>query len=216
MLVGPLLTLISCPIFMVATQKEHSLGIWLFKTLAALGFIITALECGALSSTYGIIIFVGLILCLGGDVLLIPKSNSIFLMGIGSFLLGHIAFAIAFANAGIDLNSTLIGALPMGVIAILVLKWLGPHLSGLMKKAVPAYILAITIMVVLAIGCAIQHNAPWVAIGAIGFMLSDLAVARERFVASGFINKVWGTPLYFGAQVIIAMTTTANVIQTGF
>ena len=214
MLVGPLITLIACPIFMVATHKENTAGIWIFKTLAALGFIIAALECGALSTTYGIIIFAGLILCLGGDVLLIPKSNSIFLMGIGSFLLGHVAFAIAFASAGIDLNSTLISSVPMGVVAILVLKWLGPHLDGLMKKAVPAYILAITIMVILAIGCAIKHDAPWVAIGAIGFMLSDLAVARERFVASGFINKVWGTPLYFAAQVVIAMTTAANVIQT--
>jgi uncharacterized membrane protein YhhN len=198
---------------MWATQKEHQLGIWLFKTLAALGFIITALECGALTSTYGIIIFVGLILCLGGDVLLIPKSNSIFLMGIGSFLLGHVAFAIAFANAGTDMKANLISAVPMGIISIIVLKWLGPHLDGLMKKAVPAYILAITIMVVLAIGCAIEHNAPWVAIGAIGFMLSDLSVARERFVASGFVNKIWGTPLYFGAQVIIAMTTTHGVIK---
>ena len=209
-----MLTLIACPIFMWATQKEHSLGIWLFKTLAALGFIIAALECDALSSTYGIIILVGLILCLGGDVLLIPKSNSIFLMGIGSFLLGHIAFAVAFANAGIDAKSSLISALPMGVIAWAVLKWLDPHLDGLMKKAVPAYILAITLMVILSIGCAIQHQAPWVAIGAVAFMLSDLSVARERFVSSGFINKVWGTPLYFGAQVVIAMTTTANVIQT--
>lgn len=213
MLVGPLLTLLACPIFMLATQKEHQVGIWIFKTLAALGFIITALECGALTTSYGTIIFIGLILCLGGDVLLIPKSNSIFLMGIGSFLLGHVAFAIAFANAGTHMQTNLIAAVPMGILGLLVLKWLGPHLDGLMKKAVPAYILAITIMVVLAIGCAIQHNAPWVAIGAIGFMLSDLAVARERFVASGFINKIWGTPLYFGAQVIIAMTTAANVIE---
>ena len=213
MLIGPWLTLIACPIFMWAAQKEHTAGTWLFKTLAALGFIITAVECGALSSSYGLIIFAGLILCLGGDVLLIPKSNSIFLMGIGSFLLGHIAFAVAFASAGIDSNSALISAIPMGIVSIFVLKWLNPHLDGLMKKAVPAYILAITIMVVLAVGCAIKHDAPWVAIGAIGFMISDLAVARERFVAPGFINKIWGTPLYFGAQVIIAMTTTANVIQ---
>ena len=198
---------------MLATQKDHAAGTWIFKTLAALGFIITALECGALASSYGVIILVGLILCLGGDVLLITKSNSIFLMGIGSFLLGHVAFAVAFASVGIDNNSALMSSLPMGIIAILVLRWLWPHLDGLMQKAVPAYILAITLMVILSIGCAIQHNAPWVAAGAIGFMLSDLAVARERFVSSGFINKIWGTPLYFGAQVVIAMTTAANVIQ---
>ena len=214
MLTGPLITLLSTPIFMWATQKEHEIGIWLFKTLAAIGFIITGLECGALDSTYGLIILAGLVLCLGGDVLLIPKSDSIFLMGIGSFLLGHIAFAVAFAQAGINIQWVLGACLPMGIIAWVVLRWLRPHLSGLMEKAVPAYILAIGVMVVLAVGCAVEHNAPWVAVGAIGFMLSDLAVARERFIVSSFVNKVWGTPLYFGAQVVIAMTTTANVIQT--
>ena len=213
MLIGPILTLVACPIFMWAAQKNHTAGIWIFKTLAAVGFILTAIECGALESSYGLTILAGLVLCLGGDVLLIPDSNSIFLMGIGSFLLGHLAFAAAFAAAGINGATTLVTSLPMGIVALLVLRWLWPHLSGLMQKAVPAYIFAISSMVVLSVGCAVQHNAPWIAVGAIGFMLSDLAVARERFVSSGFINKVWGTPLYFGAQVVIAMTTTSSVIQ---
>ena len=179
-----------------------------------MGFIIGALECGATSSTYGLIILAGLLFCLGGDVLLIPKSNTVFLGGIGSFLVGHIAFAIAFGSVGVDQPSALKTSVPMVILAALILKWLWPHLSGFMQKAVPAYIAAISVMVILAVGCAIKHQAPWVAVGAIGFMLSDIAVARERFVCSGVINKIWGTPLYFGSQLIIAATTGINVLQT--
>ena len=46
-------------------------------------------------------------------------------------------------------------------------------------------------------------------VGALGFFLSDLAVARERFVAKGFTNKLWGLPLYYGAQLLLAWTAGA-------
>jgi hypothetical protein len=29
-------------------------------------------------------------------------------------------------------------------------------------------------------------------------------VARDRFVAPGFVNRAWGLPLYFGAQLLFA------------
>ena len=212
MMIGASLTGLGCLLFLISEYKHSRAGIWIFKTLAALGFIIAALGVGATSSPYGLTILAGLVLCLGGDVLLIPKSKNIFLLGIGSFLLGHIAFAVAFGRAGFDTDSALKTAVPMVILAILILRWLWPHLDSLMQKAVPAYIAAISIMVILAVGCAVQHNAPWVAIGAIGFMFSDIAVARERFVSSNLKNKLWGTPLYFGSQLVIASTTAANVI----
>jgi hypothetical protein len=36
------------------------------------------------------------------------------------------------------------------------------------------------------------------------FYASDLAVARDRFVARVFLNRAWGLPLYFGGQLVIA------------
>ena len=40
--------------------------------------------------------------------------------------------------------------------------------------------------------------------GAFAFYVSDLAVARERFVSSSFLNRAWGLPLYYGAQILLA------------
>ena len=79
-----------------------------------------------------------------------------------------------------------------------------------MQKAVVAYIAAIMTMVVGAIGTTALTGAAAMAIvlGAVGFMVSDLSVARDRFVSPGFINRVWGGPLYFISQLILATTVS--------
>ena len=40
--------------------------------------------------------------------------------------------------------------------------------------------------------------------GAWGFAISDLAVARRQFVKRSIVNGLWGTPLYFGSQLLLA------------
>jgi hypothetical protein len=45
-----------------------------------------------------------------------------------------------------------------------------------------------------------------VLLGAVMFYASDLSVARDRFVKRGFLNRVWGLPLYYAAQLVLAST----------
>jgi uncharacterized membrane protein YhhN len=45
-----------------------------------------------------------------------------------------------------------------------------------------------------------------VAAGAVLFYLSDLAVARHRFVKAEFLNRGIGLPLYYAGQVLIALS----------
>jgi hypothetical protein len=40
--------------------------------------------------------------------------------------------------------------------------------------------------------------------GAVLFFVSDLFVARNRFVAPGLANRLLGLPAYYGGQVLIA------------
>ena len=47
-----------------------------------------------------------------------------------------------------------------------------------------------------------------IAVGAIAFTISDLFVARERFVQTGFANGAIGLPLYFGSQLLLAYSVT--------
>ena len=51
--------------------------------------------------------------------------------------------------------------------------------------------------------------------GAIGFYLSDLSVARDRFVVSAFVNRLWGLPLYYAAQVALGWSVHVERTLTG-
>jgi uncharacterized membrane protein YhhN len=64
-----------------------------------------------------------------------------------------------------------------------------------------AYCLAISAMLWLALGTA----QPEVRLGALLFYGSDLFVARDRFVAPGAVNRLLGLPLYYAAQVLLAL-----------
>ena len=97
----------------------------------------------------------------------------------------------------------------MAVVGTLAWRWLSPHLQGFMRRAVLAYLLTIATMVVLTIGAAAAGAPLLLPVGAILFAISDLAVARERFVAQTIRNKVWGLPFYYGAQVLIALSIEA-------
>ena len=62
-------------------------------------------------------------------------------------------------------------------------------------------------MVVAAFG-TVGIDPDWrIALGATAFFLSDIAVARNRFVAPGFTNRAWGLPLYYVGQVLLALST---------
>jgi uncharacterized membrane protein YhhN len=167
--------------------------------------VLLALYEGALSTGWGRALFVGLVLGALGDVFLIPRNKGTFLLGLVSFLLGHLAYAIAFAMRGLDRTWTFLGALFLVIVAIPVVRWLWPHVEERMRMPVAAYVAVITTMVTLAIGTFAAHRSELLLIGAVSFYFSDLAVARERFVARGFINRAWGLPLYYGAQLVLAI-----------
>ena len=182
---------------------------WLAKPIASIGFVAIAWQAGALQTAYGSGIFTALLLCALGDLLLIPAGTGMaFLAGLSAFLLGHIAFAIAFWREGFDTRSALIAAAGMAVVAGLALRWIWPHLKPVMRGAVCAYVVAIGLMVALGVGLAVQSQDALVAAGAIVFAVSDLAVARNRFVAPAFLNRLWGLPRYYGACVALALTVT--------
>lgn len=45
---------------------------------------------------------------------------------------------------------------------------------------------------------------PVLLVAPLAFFVSDLAVARDRFVEPGFVNRFVGLPLYYGAQIVFA------------
>ncbi|MFV9671681.1 MAG: lysoplasmalogenase family protein [Acidimicrobiia bacterium] len=178
-----------------------------FKMLASTGFIAVALSVGALSHPYGRIVLVALALSWLGDLLLTFASRQAFLGGLVAFLLGHVAFSVAFGSLGVDPAVGAVAAAIVAIIAVFVWRWLAPHV-GDMAAPVVAYVVVISVMVVLAFGTFGDGSTWLIPLGATLFFASDLFVARNQFVAPATANRVWGLPLYYLAQVLLALSVT--------
>jgi uncharacterized membrane protein YhhN len=177
----------------------------LYKMIAATGFVSVAVEVGATDSDFGRVMLVGFVLSWIGDLMLTYHSSQAFIGGLGAFLLAHVAFAVAFSVRGLDSSGpVVIVAIAVASAAIVVIRRLVPFVGSSLRAPVLAYIVAISAMVLLAFASA-ASEADWrLPAGALAFYLSDLAVARDRFVAGGPVNRYWGLPLYFGAQLLLA------------
>lgn len=202
-----LVTVVTTAGLVACDGADFRLGRSILKPIAATGFVLTAWAAGALDSTYGRWIFAGLILSWIGDVALLARgSGSLFKLGLVSFLLGHVAYSVGFVARGFSPQVAFGTAAVLSIPAVIALRWLSPHVSESMRTPVRAYVGVITLMVVLATATVAEHGNPWVLVGAIMFYLSDLAVARDRFVVESFWNGAWGSPMYFLGQVVLALT----------
>ena len=185
---------------------DRQWGRRLFKPLASVGFVLCALVAGATSTLYGQWILVGLVLCLVGDLFLLSRQRRPFRVGLFSFLLGHLAYAVAFLVRGVDWLWVAAAVVVLVTIALPVSRWLLPHVSAGMKSPVVAYVAVISVMVALGAGAFGATHLPILLTAPVAFYLSDLAVARDRFVQRSFVNRLWGLPLYYAAQVMFAVS----------
>jgi uncharacterized membrane protein YhhN len=178
------------------------------KTAASTTFVLLGALRFSSGDTVGGLIVAGLALCAIGDVLLL--GNRTFDIGLGVFLLGHVLYIAGFhAALPIGQWSWLVLA-PLLIVSGGATRWLWPHL-GRRRFSVLAYVLVISVMVWGGVSAFIEGSLPWTAAaGAILFYLSDLAVARHRFVQRSFINRALGLPIYYLGQLLLALTIGAR------
>ena len=94
----------------------------------------------------------------------------------------------------------------MSLFGVVMLRWLWQHLDGFYRFAVPVYVLAIVLMTSLAAAVSAASGSYAALAAAFIFTVSDVAVARDRFVRRSIVNKVWGLPLYYTAQIVFAVS----------
>ena len=190
--------------------KEDTKGKLWTKTPLSVLFIIAGLVQAHPQVWYSQFILLGLVLCLVGDVCLALPSPKAFMVGLIAFLAGHVFYLLAF------LSLTGIGdifSFPTLIILIIsgyVYLRLKPHL-GDMAKPVLAYIVIISLMLsgavaVLAYTGFNLRGTFYVFLGAFLFYLSDIFVARDRFVKSEEINRRLGLPMYYCGQFLLAFS----------
>ncbi len=158
-------------------------------------------------------IVTGLVLGAVGDACLLAAGKRWFLAGLVAFLLGHLCYVagIAMIEPAQDwwADAGWLALIPVAIgVAVALQLW--PRL-GAMKLPVAGYVVTICAMVIAAIAAARGAPLPVanrlrLVVGASLFFASDLSVARDRFVAKSFANKLWGLPAYYAGQLLIAWT----------
>jgi len=191
-------------------KKENRKGLLPTKSILSTLFIIAVLVQPHPIETYYRFVLVGLIFCLGGDVFLALPQKKMFLIGLVSFLIGHIFYIFGFFSVSVPNAWTWGGTLAALLVSGLVYQWLRPHL-GTMNIPVLFYVVVITAMVSGAwtvlgnLNLALSGRI-LVICGALSFYFSDIFVARDRFLKKEFLNRLVGLPLYYAGQFLLAFS----------
>ena len=196
-------------VILLSSEKQGRTpwGVYVKGSVSAL-FVLTALIQPHPNPAYYQAILLGLIFGLVGDVCLALPGNRAFRVGLFAFLAGHIFYVWAFAGIARPED----WASPVQIILLAVsggaFWWLRSHVGRMMIPVI-VYLIVITLM--LAVGWAVychpglEATARWVILaGALSFNLSDLFVARLRFVTEQYLNRLVGLPLYYIGQFLIA------------
>jgi uncharacterized membrane protein YhhN len=215
MIAATIISALACCVLIAAEHRHWRRVRIVAKTIASLAFVtVGVLAAWSTWDAYERWIVVGLVLGAAGDVALLGKSSRAFLLGLGAFLLGHIAYIVAFAELAPPSTWPDIRAIVPLVVGGTALRLLWPRL-GEMRVPVIAYVLAIVTMMAAAIAAARvtavpELNRTLLVTGAALFFVSDLAVARDKFVGASFINRAWGLPAYYAGQLLIAWSLSPS------
>jgi uncharacterized membrane protein YhhN len=181
---------------------------WGAKPVASLAFLALGLIRFAQPSPFGAWLLLGLVLCGVGDLALLGAGRA-FLVGLVAFLLGHVAYVAAFIHLSPVSDWPMLLVAPVAVASVLAARWLWPHVGSL-RVAVAAYIAVITVMVWGALSLVWHGGELWrLAVAGVLFYLSDLLVARQRFVRPEIVNRLLGLPMYYAAQLLFATSIGA-------
>lgn len=185
-----------------------------FKAAASSTFLGLSLASTPAHDGYGLAVRVAFVASFLGDIALVGSSRRHVAAGMGLFFLAHVAFAAGF-YAVLTERHTLGEALP-ALIGCTVPTLIGSGLTvrwswagmGPLRPAGAVYGVAVAATGGLALALAVlaprAPGAVVVGLGGLLFFVSDIAVARQRFVKEAWINRALGLPAYYGGQLLLA------------
>ena len=212
MIAATILCALAVVVLVYAEHADNNRLRFVAKPIASAAFIAVGLVAACGGGSYATWICIGLVLGAIGDVALLFERG--FGAGLVAFLAGHVAYCVAFGQLVPPrawLGEVGVYAVAPAIIAMIALAWMWKHL-GKMRGAVVAYVAVIVTMVIAALAAArisgsraLPSRTAWlIGAGACVFFASDLAVARDKFVTRSFVNRAWGLPAYYAAQLMLA------------
>jgi uncharacterized membrane protein YhhN len=183
--------------------------VYLCKPLATTLILVLALATGDDDRGYTALIVIGLAWSLAGDIFLMLPGDR-FILGLVSFLIAHLAYIAAFVRAADRplTGTSILPLIPLLAYGFVVFAILRPHLGPLLVPVL-AYMLVILAMGWRAIEYARQEPTAGplaAALGALLFVVSDSALALNRFARPFRAAQALVLGTYFAAQWLIALS----------
>lgn len=184
------------------------------KPATTIGLLAVALTLDPADPTTRAWFVVALVFSLGGDVFLMmggdaePETEAgadadrWFILGLGSFLIGHVAYIVGLVTAGIEAGALLVGVVvvlaAMAVVGRRVITAVRTGDEPALAVPVAAYMTVISVMV----ACAIGTTSALAIVGAGLFYVSDALIGWNKFVKL----YAWGS---------VAIMVTYHLAQAG-
>lgn len=199
---------ITSTLAIIGAEKRVPWLVVVFKPLTTLLFFAVI---GSPQSTFARWVTAGIALSVVGDVALLSETNRAFIIGLAAFLLAHIAYVIGFLGIAVWSPHVAIVAIATILSSILLLRATWKGAAG-MHPATIAYAAVITTMVVSAsatVGGPLLM-APYAAVGAVLFYISDSSLALNRFRRPVPHIALWAMGVYWLGQLGIAIAASAS------
>jgi len=191
-------------------NKNDRKPLLIAKSILSVLFVTTALLQPHSVPTHFYTLFIGLIFCLIGDVCLALPQEKAFMGGLVAFLIGHIFYIFSFSSLIQIFHWISIGLFIIFGISAFIFFWLRPHLKSMLIPVL-LYIVVITVMVSGAWAVFLKSSFPisgraLILAGSLCFYFSDLFVARNKFIKEEYRNRLFGLPLYYAGQFLLAFS----------
>ena len=206
-------------VFILLEHSKKMLSALLFKALASLLFVLAGVFAFSLATrlSFARLVLVGLMLGAIGDVclnlrfLITDGAKRAFMLGIASFLLGHVAYVLALVSCA---PAALIYALPAAaVVSFFLIRFVLARIEveGSIKTFGIVYLCVVFLMACVALAMFLlepQNTGRAIfALGGVLFAASDVLLVLGQFgkrTYRGF--RALNLSLYYIGQVCICLT----------
>lgn len=198
------LTLVAAVIDWVAVHHRHQPIIYVFKPLTLVLLTATALALDPDDPTVRTWFVVALVLSLAGDVFLMLPGD-LFVPGLGSFLLAHVAYVVGLVLSGLELVGIGVGL----VVVANALQFVGRRIVGGAARAEPALrapVVAYMVVISAMLVCAFGTLLPLAIAGAALFYASDALIGWGRFVEAREGGDLAVMVTYHLGQVLLVLS----------
>jgi uncharacterized membrane protein YhhN len=194
----------------------------LLMTILAFWFFINTKDNTTKFTKY---IFIGIIFSIAGDtfLLFVNQNPNFFLLGLGSFLITHIFYILAFNKfPNLNLTKGIVSDKKWVFILVIIylisfLTYLWNDLPSAFKIAVTIYGCVISLMLISAVNLSWRvspYLSKYIIIGAILFVFSDSVIALDKFkptiIPSNIMGFIIMTTYIIGQYLIAKNCIEAN------